>query len=121
MKQLKFRAWNFRDSRPDKRMIYEVYLSRFGGVMLDDGEYYSMPVMQFTGISDNLGVDIYEGDIVKDSSGAGFEVVFFEQSASFRPLGEFLSEFHVTYSDGFTWVDNRFEVIGNIHENPELR
>ena len=71
-------------------------------------------IMQFTGLRDNAGKEIYEGDIVRDIDG---EVYFVEYSSPYfacykpGPHGN-LRETH--------FYDLSVEVIGNIYENPEL-
>ena len=71
-------------------------------------------LMQFTGLLDKQGVDIYEGDIVEYDNAVGFwygEVKYINQYSAFRCV----------FNDG-RWTDlyENIKVIGNIHENPEL-
>jgi uncharacterized phage protein (TIGR01671 family) len=75
-------------------------------------------VCQFTGLKDKNGKEIYEGDIVVDKSWQNEkpQVVTWER------------RFLLTYTDGYGVqrydytgdVSKKFEVIGNIHDNPEL-
>ncbi|MFA5652471.1 MAG: YopX family protein, partial [Candidatus Paceibacterota bacterium] len=72
-------------------------------------EYTQGVIMQFTGLLDKNGKEIYEGDIVimkhpdKDKILAKFEIVI---------------DFENDCVDG--WRSEQLEVIGNIYENPEL-
>lgn len=86
-------------------------------------------VGQFTGLKDKNGKGVYEGDIFKDSSGVlrsifrvpgglAFEdnpVAFgYDHRAPvypYSPLAESQNE---------AWISQCCEVIGNIHDNPEL-
>jgi len=95
--------------------LEEVALSGTNQAFPDD-----MPLMQYTGLKDKNGVEIYEGDVVNiidphvETWG---EVVYWEHDASFGVMGsgtfrELLSSAHRS--------ERELEVIGNIYENPEL-
>lgn len=75
-------------------------------------------VGQFTGLYDKNGKMIFEGDIVK-CCGEIRSVIFDEDMAAF----EFDSHDPVENPDGLCLCAdyNACEVIGNIHDNPELR
>ena len=73
-------------------------------------------VGQYTGLTDKNGKKIFEGDIVqgKDRLEKHLEVFGYidHKNGSFVITGDFMTHYR--------WLDYEVEVIGNIHENPEL-
>ena len=70
-------------------------------------------VGQFTGLTDKNGVKIFEGDIVENNECLGV-VEYSEEDAMYTVM------FDETLYD-FGWIGAKMcEVIGNIHDNPEL-
>src|SRR5699024_10454451 len=97
----------------------------------DDNEYYWMEtdwsfsdaeIMQYTGCRDKNGIEIYEGDVIKDK----YDKFWLVQ----RYVGAFVITNKIPDSDGQTTTYSHFnnlanhhfyfEVIGNMWENPEL-
>ena len=68
-------------------------------------------VGQFTGLLDKNGKKIFEGDIVKYENKI-YEIKYLEKYARFAPSNE--------HSVFMVCAFNHLEVVGNIHDNPEL-
>lgn len=133
MREIKFRAWI---SNQNRMVGWEGddCVSYFLREMIFDN---NVILMQFTGLLDKNGKEIYEGDIVKwnnekDSVKWGeyndYEYVeglecwvvgrcWKENNGT--PLSCLVKSGGVSYGRGES-TSNGVEVIGNIHENPEL-
>lgn len=132
MRSIKFRAWDTKKRKMlnDKTDVYfvvdaegAVYRSKTCRDITD--EYYwqvdseptdELIVMQFIGLHDKNGKEIFEGDILR----SGTEIIsceFFEEMAMFT-IGGFSLKFFDLDKNKNKIFD--FEVIGNIYENPEL-
>ena len=117
MREIKFRAW----LKEHKSMIdvmeididnQTIFYYWFGD---HDGHFENfnkIDLMEYTGLKDMKGKEIYEGDILFESfSEEYFKVVF--ENGSFRAEDD-------KYSLDLEDYAHICEVVGNIYENPEL-
>lgn len=78
-------------------------------------------VMQSTGLKDKNGVEIFEGDVVKNSNDEVGYIAFLQQEAGFVVVLK-KSDYRLGHRNtGESYLHAMgHEVIGNIYENPKL-
>ena len=125
MREIKFRAWN---PSVKKMTFFEPPVLTGDHEMTpgmffkaDDCMYmtaYSDP-MQFTGLVDKNGVEIYEGDIITGAGGYMHSVFYNDRDSAFRAkmIDKNICDDNCSlYQE---WTSCKI-VVGNIHQNPEM-
>lgn len=112
MREIKFRAWD----EPSMSMIEDADIKQ--------AKFYNQPLMQFTGLHDINGKEIYEGDI---STTEGIDAIVGEVRWNKKGFWDIwlhkenCFETSMMCSDDFDIPINKHtKVIGNIYENSEL-
>lgn len=113
-REIKFRAW----MSNDKEMLDPVDLNTMCILNCGLGISESAILMQYTGLKDKNGKEIYEGDVLKVDNGCNTVISWDNDGCRFIDNRDFDSD-SFTYYDGFSSM-SEYEVIGNIYENPEL-
>lgn len=128
MRDLKFRSWDKREGL--QRMIYlngfipygdgwrggnpdyKFYQLYYGDKGCSSADAKDIEIMQYTGLKDKNGKEIYEGDIIESDYGIG--TVEFDQTTC-----RFTYSFSLD-TDALWHYTKSAKVVGNIYENPEL-
>ena len=129
MREIKFRAWHKPTQLMDDVALIDFYNDKIGTLYADpfvQGEsmkkysFNEIVLMQSTGLKDKNGVEIFEGDIVENTTqrvylGHRFEVSWNGGYACFQLLNGGKSSNVPLIQDFMS-----YEVVGNIYENQEF-
>lgn len=128
MREIKFRAWDTTNKKmiqvrqiiiPDGNNEYGVQEIAVSGLKFGTNPSHWLiapPLMQYTGLKDKNGKEIYEGDIVAHLVyGGNYKVVYSCDNTGYDLVNTNLRSMHLTSK-----CQVNIEVIGNIYENPEL-
>jgi uncharacterized phage protein (TIGR01671 family) len=122
-REIKFRAWivDYGHTPPKGKMYHDgkdfysvgKLLDYFESNCSDDEDY----LMQYTGLKDKNGVEIYEGDIVESDTGTRS----FKASELIATIEYQIHSYYAGFCpDHHMNASCYWEVIGNIHETPNL-
>ena len=116
MRDIKFRCWN-KETKSFHYWGVDIEGCTFIGPLSGKQPANKYEHQQFTGLRDQNGKEIYEGDICRDEDGLG--VVYWEKDCWMYGFVLFDSSYK---SDGYMLreMTNDCEIIGNIYENHSL-
>jgi uncharacterized phage protein (TIGR01671 family) len=106
MREIKFRAWDSHNNTMQEWNYLKTWAPCY---------WEGLPIMQYTGLKDKNGKEVYEGDIVQfNERHKSITKVYMHKSGEWRVD-------HYREGSIPLYKEERFiEVIGNIYENKEL-
>ena len=129
MREIKFRVWNPRD----KKIHYDITGFEFyndgtmSGVFIDGAFFLleEVELMQYTGLHDKNGKEIYEGDIVEKETFDDTKPNCIAKSYAKVMYIEELAGFYLVYKNNkILWEVSQdkynIAVVSTIYDNPEL-
>lgn len=115
MREVKFRAWD----NSKKKMSYNLAQMGLDGFFSLNEEISILQrthkLMQYIGLKDKNGKDIFEGDVIKCYDKDSYIILTVTWHSKLTGFSPFICSREPDWDDF-----DEFEVIGNIHEHPEL-
>jgi hypothetical protein len=99
----------------------EIHLNDTGTYIWEDAENFILS--QYTGLKDNNGVEIYEGNIIRiktENTESIHEIIYKDGAPFGRNITVLEHRLLCVTSEYIRCMSEYIEIIGNIYENPEL-
>lgn len=121
MREQKYKIWTGSIMMQPKSLLV-LHQETVNGLTI--GQWEKQIYLEYTGLKDSNGKEIYEGDIIKTLMHIGI-VRYEEQAAQYWITWKVgnthrYMPFAVTYGSESHYHCGNMEIIGNIHENPGL-
>ena len=124
MREIKFRAWD----KKKKKMLQPDH-DAFDFITINDLSKLNLEFLQYTGLKDKNGKEIFEGDVLSFNDSV-FECRWFDdgrwgfldktkKGEHYLKVGEAM-ERHVPVENHPNVLAELSTIVGNIYENPEL-
>ena len=120
MREIKFRAWDKKNKKMlhwDKEPYLDFFIGDYGALLREAFDEMiinqGLVLMQFTGLLDKNGKEIYESDRIKHDLWGEFNIEWDEMSAGFRAVSDDKeSDLNLAHAQL-----QRCRIIGNKYEN----
>ncbi len=117
MREIKFRAWH-----KDSKIMFDVNgMSPTAAEEKRNGMNFvysrgDVVLMQYTGLRDRNGKEIFEGDIAEHNGKLKSVVEYIADDAGFKLINKRMGKMHMDYE----YFSRYVKVVGNIFENSEM-
>lgn len=122
MREIKYRMWNKKEKKMYKVGVLDfddekAYIKNYLSYTVSNYMFEDIELMQYTGLHDKNGKEIYEGDIVDVTRPCIYETgtIIFKNGCFFIKVKETLLALWECEPNNY-----ELEVVGNIYENNDL-